>query len=216
MEMKTFAKNNDRDFTRTLSKTKVSGFTLVETLVAISIFSVSILSLMSVLANGIANTSYAKEKMIATYLAQEGIEYMRNLRDTHMLYDDSSGNSNGWQKFNDQLTGPLGIPSCNATNDSSHSCYFDDQSVDYTNPTKPIENITITPCGTACPELLYKSSTGRYNYDSSGTPSGYTRKIQMTHIPGSDETKIFSTVFWTQGSGSHSVTLSETLFNWIE
>jgi type II secretory pathway pseudopilin PulG len=71
------------------------AFTLVETLVAVSIFTVSILGLISVLASGISDTGYAKKKISATYLAQEGIEYTRNIRDTHVLY----GGSSGWDDF---------------------------------------------------------------------------------------------------------------------
>lgn len=73
-----------------------SGFTLVETLVAISIFTMSILGLMSVLASGISNTGFAKKKMQATYLAQEGIEYVRNQRDTFVL---EKGGQAGWEEF---------------------------------------------------------------------------------------------------------------------
>lgn len=76
-------------------KNKKNGFTLVETLIAISIFSVSIITMMSILGSGIANTNYAKNKMVASYLAQEGIEYVRNMRDNAILYT-GSGN---WTSF---------------------------------------------------------------------------------------------------------------------
>ena len=76
----------------TLSRTKsalpkfTTGFTLVETLVALSIFTMSILGLMSVLSQGMSDTTYVKRKNIATYLAQEGIEYIRNIRYTYVRY----------------------------------------------------------------------------------------------------------------------------------
>lgn len=81
---------------------KGGGFTLVETLVAISIFTMSILGLMSILASNISNTTYVKQKIAAEYLAQEGIEYVRNLRDTAVLYDSTSG-QNGWDAFKPTL-----------------------------------------------------------------------------------------------------------------
>ena len=80
------------------NQNKKNGFTLVETLVAISIFSMTIVTMMSVLASGIADTTYAKQKTIAEYLAQEGIEYVRNMRDTSVLYN-VSGSQAGWDAF---------------------------------------------------------------------------------------------------------------------
>jgi prepilin-type N-terminal cleavage/methylation domain-containing protein len=77
---------------------KQKGFTLVETLVAVSIFSISILGLLAVLTQGISDTGYAKKKMMAGYLAQEGIEYVRNMRDTSVLYNATSPQA-GWDAF---------------------------------------------------------------------------------------------------------------------
>lgn len=74
------------------------GFTLVETLVAISIFTMSILGLISILASGVSNINYAKQKIVAGYLAQEGIEYVRNMRDTDVLYNPSGAQA-GWNIF---------------------------------------------------------------------------------------------------------------------
>src|SRR3989338_1736354 len=90
--MKSFLKKNNK-----LNR----AFTLVETLIAISIFSISVLALMSVLGQGISNTNYAKQKILASYLAQEGVEYIRNMRDTYVLYSATS--TLGWSAFNTKL-----------------------------------------------------------------------------------------------------------------
>ena len=76
---------------------KKDGFTLVETLVALFIFSVSVITTMSVVSGGIANTNYAKNKVISEYLAQEGIEYVKNLRDSSVLY--TTDTQTGWNDF---------------------------------------------------------------------------------------------------------------------
>lgn len=183
------------------------GFTLVETLVAISIFTISIIALLSVLSQGISNTNYAKQKIIASYLAQEGIEYMRNLRDTFVLFD-ASGAQVGWDAFNTKIA-----PVANTLCASATGCYFDDQGLDYVNHSQPMIDITLTACGVDCPYLLYNENTGKYGY-ASGISTDFIRKINV--IQTSNQTKISSTVYWTQGSGVHNISFSESLFNWVE
>ena len=185
--MKLFFKKIDK-----LSK----GFTLVETLVALSIFNVSILGLMSVLAAGISNINYARMKITASYLAQEGIEYIRNMRDTAVLYTN-----NGWTS---DFKAKVKISSCK--NDTDKTCGFSRPS--------PFD---VFVCNNPNDCKLYVNSNGGYDNDSSGSDSGFTRKIWMdTTGLGNDEVKIYSKVEWTQGSGSYNITFTENLFNWIE
>jgi prepilin-type N-terminal cleavage/methylation domain-containing protein len=189
------------------------GFTLVETLVAISIFSISILGLLSILAAGVTNTTYDKNKMVASYLAQEGVEYMRNLRDTHVLYD-TGGSSVGWNNFKTQV-GLANNTIC--SNASGYGCYFDDSVVNFLNPNMPMESLGLVACSNATcsgAPLKYDSSTGKYGYGS-GTNSSFIRQIKMSLI-NANEIKISSTVYWTQGTNSSSVTFSENLFEWVE
>jgi len=175
---------------------KKSGFTLVETLIAISIFSVSIVALFSVLAQGISNTNYAKKKIIAGYLAQEGIEYIRNMRDSYVLYSVTTGKN--WAQFK------FALASCNPGNE----CGFNN-SVYVTNPN------FIFKCTTNLNGCNLYLNNGNYNSNSSGSDSGFTRKIWMS-IVKPYEVKIFSKVSWMQGSGIHDITLTEDLFNWVE
>ncbi len=107
--MQKFLKRKNKTCPAKLQQSR--GFTLVETLVAISIFTASILALISVLASGISSTNYAQKKVIAVYLAQEGIEYARNVRDTYVLYTGSTGKN--WSNFRDgniaDITSPYPI-----------------------------------------------------------------------------------------------------------
>jgi Tfp pilus assembly protein PilV len=173
-------------------KQKNKGFTLIEAMVSISLFTLSILALMSVLASSLAGTNYAKQKVIASYLGQEGIEYLRNMRDTAALYNATSGQA-GWNAFKTTANGA----SCDV-----RGCY--------------ISNMALVSCNLSgvCPNLLYDSTTSTYGY-TSGADSGFNRKVQVTHI-NANQTRVVSTVTWRQGSGTYSVVFSEILFNWIE
>ena len=181
------------------------GFTLVETLIAISIFSVSILGLMSVLSSSVANITFTKNKVIATYLAQEGVEYIRNMRDTFVVYD-ATNSQTGWNSFKNKIT----TASCT----SLQGCYFNDLSVLYTDHLQPMTNLPMSACSASCPYLLYDNSTGKYNYVS-GVKTIFIRKIFINQI-SPNEARVFSTVSWVENSGNQSVSFSESLFNWVE
>lgn len=175
------------------------GFTLIESLVAVSIFSLSILALISVLATGIQDINFAKRKIIASYLAQEGLEHLRNLRDTYVL-----SQTEDWTTFK------VKINPCNSP-DLSSGCYFvfDEHSENN------IRNTEFSTCtNSICPEMNYNTSNGRYYYGG-GDSSGYHRKISTQEI-NPNEIKVVSTVYWNQGSGQKSVSVSDVLFNWWE
>ncbi|MBI3888490.1 prepilin-type N-terminal cleavage/methylation domain-containing protein [Candidatus Nomurabacteria bacterium] len=168
------------------------AFTLVETLVAISIFSMSLLGLMSILASSISSTTYAKQKIVGAYLAQEGIEYLRNMRDTSVLY--SVTGQIGWDSFKTKLASCV----------PGSECGF----------VKPVVPFNVSLC-TALSQCKLYINNGGYDTVSSGTDSGFVRKVWMTTINAND-VRIFSKVSWTQSSGTSNVSFSEDLFNWVE
>ena len=61
------------------------GFTLLESMVAIAIFSVGISAAVFVIVQSINVGTRTKNKIIAANLTQEGIEVMRNIRDRNWL-----------------------------------------------------------------------------------------------------------------------------------
>lgn len=89
------------------------GFTLVEALVAISILMIAIAGPMTLAQKGLSTATLSKDQMIASFLAQDGIEAVKNMRDQIAL----SKTSGDW------LTGTL-LDNC-LCDDNEKICNFD-------------------------------------------------------------------------------------------
>ncbi len=194
------------------------AFTLIEMLVAVSIFSLAILAILAVIGGDLKNINYAKKKLIATYLATEGIEYMRNIRDTYGLYDSTQLPAvDGWVAFKNKV-----VSDCNP----SSSCYIDinedeanipPQDYDIFGTTNmPITGVLVAPCAIlGCPPFYYHASNGKYDYLlSNGVLTDFRRSI-VVNVINADELQIVSTVSWVQGSGVQSVSFYDHFFNQI-
>ncbi|MBI2099827.1 MAG: prepilin-type N-terminal cleavage/methylation domain-containing protein [Candidatus Vogelbacteria bacterium] len=65
-----------------------SGFTLLETLVAITILIIGVLGPLTLAVNGIVDGLYAKNQITANFLAVEGMEKIVNLRNSDVATND--------------------------------------------------------------------------------------------------------------------------------
>ena len=61
------------------------GFSLIEVLLTISIFSMFMVALIGVLSIGEESSSLAGKRIQAVYLAEEGLEALRNIRDENFI-----------------------------------------------------------------------------------------------------------------------------------
>lgn len=66
------------------------GFSLLETMIAIGILAIGSLVVYGQTARILGNLNQEKTKFIASYLAQEGIEVIRNMRDANWVNGASS------------------------------------------------------------------------------------------------------------------------------
>ncbi len=64
---------------------KKDAFSLIEALVAISILMIGILSAFILVIRTLANTPHVQSRLIAANLAQEGVELVRQIRDTNFV-----------------------------------------------------------------------------------------------------------------------------------
>jgi prepilin-type N-terminal cleavage/methylation domain-containing protein len=164
------------------------GFTMVEMIIAVFIFTVSLTALMAISARGLKAANQAQKQVVADYLAIEGIEIVRNLRDAAFLGSNTSLN---WQNVFDQ-DGCLS---------DGGPCSFNLGS-----------GVALVPCSSCT--MYYNNTTSTYSYDSGGdtVDSGYTREIQLTpSTNNSDEISVTVTVAWSNGE----VVYSENLFLWL-
>ncbi len=86
---------------KTLKQQKNKGFTLIETLVAISILLLSISAPLTIASKGLSSSYFARDQIIAFYLAQDAVEYIRNTRDNNFL--SGSGWLNGFPDVDGEL-----------------------------------------------------------------------------------------------------------------
>ncbi len=67
----------------------MKGFTLIETLVAVTVLSLAIAGPFQAIQGALKNSFVARDQLVAALLAQEGVEYIQSVRDSNYL----SGNS---------------------------------------------------------------------------------------------------------------------------
>jgi prepilin-type N-terminal cleavage/methylation domain-containing protein len=187
---------------------KQSGFTLVETLVAITILLLVIIGPLTISSSSVRSTTFASEQVIASFLAQEGLELAQKARDELMLEHFSGSRANPWANLR---SGASGAPFrwCN-TNDGC--------------------GLTVANSGATVVERcrsgtincsLYTSSTtavtrSHYSHNTNGTLTPYTRiiKFDSTGTPNS-EIRVTVTVSWRSGFSreEQQVTAQTSIFN---
>ena len=146
---------------------KTKGFTLLEMLISVAVITIGALGVFSAVAKFSQQAQQERENLVASYLCQEGVEIVKNIRDTNWVEEAAS-----WKD---------GLTSCSAGceadyEDSSLSAWSSGEYL-------YIENST----------GLYKYIASPVSEDVE-TP--YKRKITITEV-GDDELDIVVEVYWT-------------------
>ncbi|MFA7142009.1 MAG: prepilin-type N-terminal cleavage/methylation domain-containing protein [Candidatus Paceibacterota bacterium] len=64
---------------------RIKGFTLIEVLLSVFIITVAVLGLYNGISYAFNSIEKAKDQFIAAYLAEEGVEIVKNLRDSNFV-----------------------------------------------------------------------------------------------------------------------------------
>ena len=204
----------------------MKGFTLIETMIAVTILTLAMAGPLFTASRSIVAAQTARDQLTSPYLAQEGIEYVRMMRDNQYLaaYNINSTDIAGvaWDNFlngnPEALNGldPSSIKSCIAP----AVCTLDSAVLD------PLGSGVVEACldGTCESEPLYLP--GRPGGGSAAPPvytkqaglagsveTPYVRTLQ-TEIISPNEAKIISTVSWDSHGTRYTVISSDHLTSW--
>lgn len=163
-----------------------NGFTVIELLLSISIAGIALMALASATPIMMYQVNYARQKSTATYLAQEGVELIKSVRDH---------NSMSGVAWNYQIDGSRA-----------------DNEVDYTYPPG---NPTTAWTGTGTFLRLNNQGFYCYN-GGAGTQTVFKRKVTLTLVtpapPGSEYLDVKVTVSWTDKYGLHNIVVEDYLY----
>jgi prepilin-type N-terminal cleavage/methylation domain-containing protein len=185
-----------------------NGFTLVETIVAVTILVTAITGPMVLAASSLRATRDARNELIATHLAEESIEVLHNIRDNNI----TNYPSGSW------LTSIL--PGCDGA-----GCVIDVTAQDLNLVWSLSAVIPCAPDCTSISPVYYNPNSGLYRQSSSALTSPWvlTPFKRTVRVVGVDDpvtplrqVRIFSTVtFLGFGGKERSITVDDDLYNWF-
>ncbi len=199
------------------------SFTLLESIVAIYVFMMGIVGAMTLANQSLSAAAIFKDELIAANLAQEGIELLRNMRDTDFL-----------SSLRDPAL-PCLRPTCdaNAAFNPPASCRDLTLGCIFSNPQNdPLRSATgLTPCtntvasGLICTNAfpLRKDVNGFYQYNS-GTPTKFDLRLFITASQSRttilawpvNDWKVRSTVSWRRRFGTASYEVNTQFTPWLK
>ena len=167
---------------------KTKAFTLIETMVAVTILTLAIAGPLMTANSAIVAAEISRDQLSASYLGQEGIEYVRSVRDNAYLADYPSNTSNAW---NDFLGGTIG--QCRAPNICTLGLMQGDG--------------TLPLCqGSSC--------AAPFSLVPNGTKFSRTVQVVDASPAGITDVRIVSTVSWSFHGIPYSVIINDHLTPW--
>ncbi len=201
-----------------------AGFTLIETMAAIALLMLAILPPMELASQSLTAAYYSRDQITASYLAQEGIEIVRAVRDGNIIAI-AQGNSS--VNIFDHI--PYGTTAANAPLFTVDSTQVTTSAIDecQNNVCPPLQtNGTVYAYWPSCEPSpggngygIWTTTDCAPGSNSSGwTDTNFTRSIKayLLNSSNQDELRVSVTVVWKQGLfQNQSVTINEDLYRWV-
>ncbi len=163
------------------------GFTMIELIITLAVLSFGIIGVYGAFTPLIYHAQNASLRLTAAYLAQEGMETIRNIRDNNII------NQVEWSE---------GLLGCNL---GCQADYKTGTLVEtFENQLKAYEEDT----------YLAINEDGFWSYDVSNFPSNFSRKIIITEGDSSDVVRVDVQIFWNYNGQEYSFETAGFLYNW--
>lgn len=193
-----------------------AGITLIESIVSISLLCFAVAGPMTLAAHSIKASGAARSEMIATHLAEEGLEVVHSMRDNASA-DDNTAPKTAW------------MTSVFANCDITYGCVVDPTSHSASNVWNTVAPLPLQECASACgnASIVYVNpATGLYRQQLSGplgAPFVATPFRRTVTLVGVDnvatpvrQVRVTSVVTYPgYGGKTQTISLSEDLYNWF-
>lgn len=162
------------------------GFTLLETLVAIAILLIAVVGPISLIGNSLQQIYYARDQMAAINLAQEGLDVVRQMRDSNKLAGGSW--TTGFTTDGDYVVDPYLLIS---------------------------GGVPLIICNSCSQLVVFDTTNEVYRQSFAGNATPFSRVVNVSSTGlNSEERKVTSTVTWKTGNQTGTLVVSGYLFNW--
>lgn len=179
-------KKHQKNFFRQFLHSSRRGQFVVEAIVAISVLMAGLVGIVALLSQSLHFSKFISNNYIATYLAAEGVEIVKNSIDSNVLqrhaWDCGLGGGDREAVFN-----------------SVSSVFFGQ-----------CPGQALTPFTGRT--ISYDATSNLYNFGGVAA-TGFVRRIRITR-PSADEIQVNSIVSWATGISQSSVNLEDHFFNW--
>ncbi|MEK7114076.1 MAG: prepilin-type N-terminal cleavage/methylation domain-containing protein [Patescibacteria group bacterium] len=191
----------------------MKGFTLIEAMVAVTIITFAVAGPLFSAGRAIVSAETSRDQLTASYLAQEGIEYVRAMRDNEYLAAYREGGASvsttAWTNFLATIA-PCRATACTLDPARSMGVGSDFSLATFSgNAPLYLTNCTNGPSGLSCtPPNIYTQQNL-----SGSIQTSFTRTVQAIDVSADDE-RIVSTVSWSFHGIPYSVTVIDHLTPW--
>lgn len=166
---------------------KGEGFTLMEVIISVAVIITALVASIALLSFSISGISANKSKLIAASLVQEGLEIVRNIRDSNWFAGNTGPDDGTGTDWREGLGETLGS--------TFHTVQYDELTVLSGDPS------------------LYINTNGFYTHNETSTVTSFERKIYIEYIDN-NQIKVTCEVNWKERGRDRNITAETRLYNW--